>query len=582
MALTKDVKTIWRYLLPYRKQVWLVAIVAVINAGASAFTPYIYGRLVDFVIKGHSLPLILGGLALWLAITLFSDWASRYSFDRGSAVALDAADDILFETSAHLMSLPLSFHKQKKIGEIIRKINRASDFLEGIINQVVFFVTPMFLTLIAALVIASFINWQLTLMLFLILILYAFVSVKKTGPIITSQEKINENYEQAYGDLHDAILNIQTVKSSTTEELEKKKMIKNFRYGATVEYKKYLSYWRDLNFWQQLVFGLGFMAIFSGALFMLDKGRLSAGQLVMFIGYINMAYRPFGRLGDNYRTLRAGMTSINRVLALLEEPTEPIAEKKGIVPEYIQGKIEFKNVSFGYTKDKMTLKNISLEAEPGQTVALVGESGVGKTTFADLISRYFKPNTGQILLDDINLEELNLKWLRNQIAVVPQEILLFNDTVKNNIAYGSPEAPAEKIIQAAKAANAHQFIEKFSGQYEQVVGERGIKLSTGQKQRIAIARAILRDPKILILDEATSALDSSSEKLVQEALANLVKGRTTFVIAHRLSTVMNADKIIVLEKGKIAEMGTHQELMQNPEGIYRNFWELQTAIQKVE
>ncbi|PIQ74880.1 MAG: hypothetical protein COT41_01510 [Candidatus Portnoybacteria bacterium CG08_land_8_20_14_0_20_40_83] len=168
------------------------------------------------------------------------------------------------------------------------------------------------------------------------------------------------------------------------------------------------------------------------------------------------------------------------------------------------------------------------------------------------------------------------------MAVVPQEILLFNDTVKNNIAYGSPEAPAEKIIQAAKAANAHQFIEKFSGQYEQVVGERGIKLSTGQKQRIAIARAILRDPKILILDEATSALDSSSEKLVQEALANLVKGRTTFVIAHRLSTVMNADKIIVLEKGKIAEMGTHQELMQNPEGIYRNFWELQTAIQKVE
>ena len=207
---------------------------------------------------------------------------------------------------------------------------------------------------------------------------------------------------------------------------------------------------------------------------------------------------------------------------------------------------------------------------------------MGKTTFADLISRYFEPLEGRILLDDIDLKDLNLKWLRRQIAVVPQEVMLFNDTVRNNIAYGNQSAPFEKIAASAQAANAHQFIEKFPDKYEQRVGERGVKLSTGQKQRLAIARAILRDPKILILDEATSSLDSASERLVQEALAHLVKGRTTFVIAHRLSTIMNADKIVVLEKGKVAEMGTHSELMKNPDGIYRNFWEMQTAIQKVK
>lgn len=582
MALINDSQTIWRYIQPYKKQVWLVATVAIINAGATAVTPYLYGQLVDLVIKQASLYWILGGLLLWLILSLFGDWSSRFTFDRGSKVAIDAADDILFETSNHLISLPLSFHKQKKIGEIIRTISRASDFMESIVNQVVFYIAPMFLTFIIAMVIAGLINLPLALLLLFVIVIYGFISVKKTVPIISSQEKVNEHYERAYGDLHDAILNIHAVKSSTTEELEKEKMVKNFRYGATAEYKKYIGHWRDLNFWQQLVLGLGFMLIFTGALFLLSKNQLTAGQLIMFLGYINMAYRPFGKLGDNYRTFRAGLTSINRALELQKEPAEPINENVGLIPEKIIGRMEFQNVSFGYTKDKKVLKEIDLVAEAGQTIALVGESGVGKTTLVDLISRYFNPDEGQILLDDKDLQDLNLRWLREQIAIVPQEVLLFNDTIKSNIAYGNKNASFQEIIEAAKAANAHNFIEKFESKYEQLVGERGIKLSTGQKQRLAIARAILRDPKILILDEATSALDSTSEKLVQEALSHLVKGRTTFIIAHRLSTIMNADKIVVLEKGRIAEQGTHEELMQNPEGIYRNFWELQTAMQKVK
>jgi subfamily B ATP-binding cassette protein MsbA len=238
-------------------------------------------------------------------------------------------------------------------------------------------------------------------------------------------------------------------------------------------------------------------------------------------------------------------------------------------------------VNFGYKKQKAVVRNISFEVEVGESVALVGESGVGKTTLVDLVGRYYLPSRGRILIDGVDIRKIKLKSLRNQMAVVPQEVLLFNDTIKNNIRYGRTTATDEGVVAAAKVANAHEFIEGFPKKYDQLVGERGVKLSTGQKQRVAIARAILRNPKILILDEATSALDSASEKLVQEALRKLIKGRTTFIIAHRLSTIQHADKIIVLEKGKIAEMGTHQELMKNPKGIYRNFWELQTAIQSV-
>ncbi|OGZ02495.1 MAG: hypothetical protein A2390_02015 [Candidatus Liptonbacteria bacterium RIFOXYB1_FULL_36_10] len=214
-------------------------------------------------------------------------------------------------------------------------------------------------------------------------------------------------------------------------------------------------------------------------------------------------------------------------------------------------------------------------------VALVGKSGVGKTTLMDLAGKYYLPQVGRVEIDGVDLKKINLQSLREQMAVVPQEVMLFNDTVLNNIRYAKPKASEKEVKEAAKMANAHEFIMKFSKGYRQVVGERGIKLSTGQKQRIAIARAILRNPRILILDEATSALDSESEKLIQEALKKLVEGRTTFIIAHRLSTIQNADKIIVLENGKIAEMGRHEDLMKNPDGIYRNFWELQTARERV-
>jgi len=408
---------------------------------------------------------------------------------------------------------------------------------------------------------------------------YVLVTIFYTKNIIKKQKEMHRNWEKSYGDLWDSVLNTETVKASTNEDFERRRNRQNFSRAERV-FNDWRSIWQKMGFWQKLIFSLSFIGIFSAGIAMLRFGLLTPGKLIMFVGYTSLLTSPLSHLAQQYRMTKSAVYSFRRAMKyydVLPEKDYP----NSLEIEDFKGKIVFEKVSFGYKKERPVIRNISFKVESGETVALVGESGVGKSTLIGLIGRYYFPNAGRILIDDIDIKKINLRFLRGKIGVVPQEVLLFNDTVKNNIRYGRIDANDEEIVIAAKAANAHEFIEKFPRGYNQLVGERGIKLSTGQKQRVAIARAILRDPKILILDEATSALDSVSEKLVQEALKKLISGRTTFIIAHRLSTIQHADKIIVLEKGKIAEMGNHKELMRNPKGIYRNFWELQTAIQKV-
>jgi ABC-type multidrug transport system fused ATPase/permease subunit len=333
--------------------------------------------------------------------------------------------------------------------------------------------------------------------------------------------------------------------------------------------------WVNLSAWQQTIFGFGFVAIFGLSVILLRANAISAGELVMFIGYTVLIFQPLARLGHEYRVIKRGMAVIKRALKVLKEEPEEYQEKGTVKIKNMNGKVIFKGVDFRYKK-QLVLKNLSFKVSPGEVIALVGESGVGKTTLADLISRYYVPTKGKILIDGYDVHKIDLKFLRDNIATVPQEITLFNDTIKNNIKYGKINATDEEVIKVAKAANAHEFIQKFPKKYNQVVGERGIKLSTGQKQRVAIARALLRNPKIIILDEATSSLDTKTEKLVQQALKRLIKGRTTFVIAHRLSTITEADKILVLEKGMVAERGKHEDLIKIEDGIYRRLYFLQS------
>jgi ABC-type multidrug transport system fused ATPase/permease subunit len=329
----------------------------------------------------------------------------------------------------------------------------------------------------------------------------------------------------------------------------------------------------NLEMWKNWIFSLGFLVLFMLGLYFVNLGTITIGQFIMVLAYVNMFSVSVYSLGSHYKSLQEGIVTINRADKIFEEAPENYADKKGLVIKNCCGEMEFKNVYFSY-ENKPILEDINFKAEAGKMIAIVGKSGEGKSTLVDLISRYIVPEKGRIFLDGTDTEKINLKSLRDLIAIVPQEVMLFNDTIRNNIKYSNPQATEEEVFRAAQLANCAEFIEKLPRKYEQMVGERGVRLSAGQKQRVAIARAVLRNPQILILDEATSALDSESEKYIQEALEEVKKNRTTFVIAHRLSTIRKADLILVIEQGRIIEEGDHQELISKG-GVYQKLSELQ-------
>jgi len=578
MKIFKDIKTLWQYLQKYKKKVYFLIFIALISSAISAIIPYIYGKLVDLATKPSThINLIFEILGAWLFLTLISNWANRYVDRRGSTIGAKSSNDLVLEISYHLLKLPVGFHKEKRMGEILQRVGRASDYFESIVNQAVFDLIPGFLRIIVALGILASVEWRLSLAIVVLLVFYLSATFAKTKSIMQSQKRMNKAYEKGFGDLYNSTFNIQVVKSSVAENYENKRNIGNFD-RIVKKVQDFMSAWLNMSAWQQSIMGFGFVFIFGAGIILLRADMISAGVMVMFIGYTSLIMQPISQLSNNYRMIKRGMVVIERALKLLKVNPEKYEEGKKL--EQVKGKVIFQDVSFKYKKKQMVLKNINFIVNSGEVVALVGESGVGKTTLMDLVSRYISPVKGKILIDGHDIQEVNLHSLRKNIAIVPQEISLFNDTVKNNIIYGKRSANMKKIIEVAQAANAHEFIMKLPKKYEQLVGERGVKLSTGQKQRIAIARALLRDPKILILDEATSALDSVSEKLVQEALKRLIRGRTTFIIAHRLSTISHADKIFVIKKGEIVERGSHKKLMKIKDGTYRNFYLMQSVFKE--
>ena len=341
-----------------------------------------------------------------------------------------------------------------------------------------------------------------------------------------------------------------------------------------------MTIWQGMNFYQRLIVTLTQFIIYGISFYLILEGRMTIGELVMFNGYAAMLFGPFVKLGHNWQVVQNGLIALERAEKILILPKEIYRPENAPVLSEIKGEVEFKDVSFAYKSSKLVLENINFKVKAGEVIALVGESGMGKSTLMDLISAYYFPIAGKVLIDGHDTKNLDLKFLRSKISVVPQEIVLFNDTIEINIKYGSFGASLKKIMDAAQKAHALEFIENFPKKWKQIVGERGVKLSVGQKQRVAIARAILRNPKILILDEPTSALDAKSESIIKESLEELMKGRTTFIVAHRLSTVRKADRILVLDKGKITESGTHDELVKKKGGIYRQLYELQIGLRK--
>src|SRR4030043_575738 len=573
MEFLKDIKIIWIYLKRYKKTFFGTTILAFGFALTSAIIPYIYGGLWGFVSNGSSYSLIFYLFGVWV-VTSFLYVVFRWLVSlKGDFVAIDVMGDFVFEHFSHIVNLPLTFHKEKKVGEVFSRITRGAEYLRDIISSILFWMAPQFLSVFIGFVILFFINWRLFLGTFAIFVLSVIVVVFRAPLLIKKQKILNKEFDRAAGDLSDSLLNIQTIKSSGAENFQGAKIYKLYKSDINSAFKNVTRVWENTDFVQEMIFSLGFVFLFSYAIFLLKINVISQGVLVMFLGYLNLIRMPLRMLLWQWLTVQRSLSGIKRTRELLLLSRENY-KRKGRILDKVKGRVEYKNVSFSYPRKNLILNKISFIVPAGKKIALVGGSGEGKTTAADLLSLYNIPDSGKILIDGVDIRDFNLKFLRNIIAYVPQEIILFNDTIRNNMLYGKPGATEQEIVEAAKTANIHNFIESLPKKYNTLVGERGVKLSTGQKQRLAIARAVIRNPKILVLDEATSSLDVESEKTVQEALERLVKGRTTFIIAHRLSTVRNADEILVLKEGKIIERGDHESLIEK-KGIYYKFYTLQ-------
>jgi len=579
-------KIVIRYLANYKKDLIALSFLGVASALTNGAVPYLAGRFFDAILApaeifiGNSLemPLWLFFIIIWLVIRLISDmidWKIKLESARMDELV---HSDYMISAFKTLLELPVGFHKDKKMGQITDRIGRAAGWLSRIVGDVLIALTPQFLSIFVALVFSFYVNYFMAIILLLAIFIYVLLLAKMAPSLARLQRKSNRAYNRAYADAYDAIFNVAPIKQAVGEKYERRKIFVNFRLKASKIWIEMMAIWQGMNFYQRLIVTATQFIIYGLAIYFIHQGAMTLGELVMFSGYATMLFGPFIMLGHNWQVVQNGLISIERAEKILKTPPEIYIPENAVVLSDIKGEVEFKNVYFSYKRGKQVLENINFKVKPGEIIALVGESGVGKSTLIDLISGYYFATSGNVYIDNHNVKNFDLNFLRSKIAVVPQEVVLFNDTIEKNIKYGNFGASIKAVKKAAEMSHCLEFIEKFPKKWNQIVGERGVKLSVGQKQRVAISRAILRKPRILILDEPTSALDARSEKFIQESLRELMKDRTTFIIAHRLSTVREADKIVVLNEGAIAETGTHNELLNKKGGIYRRLYELQVGF----
>ena len=562
------------YLRPYRMSLILALACTVFVSLTSLVVPWLTGKgLIDKVIikkNVHLLNLVaLGFIALVMVKGAFSYLQTYLTSFIGYRIVMDMRDQIF----QHLQRLSLSFYKRRRAGEIMSRLINDTGLLQNIFVENMMRLTLNILTVVGVLIFVFYIDWRLALFTLLVLPFIGFTLRRFGSRIKKFSNLVQMKVADISSTVQEVLGGIEVIKSFATEEKEVERFqmqnIQNFRLNMRRTRVSAV-----LPPLMEILTTVGLTAILWYGGLEVIRGQLTIGELVAFLGYVALAINPLNRIGKDYSQYQQALASAERIFEILD--TEPEIKESPQAREMprIRGHIQFRNVSFGYDDKELVLKDINLDLRPGEKVALVGRSGVGKTTLVSLIPRFYDPKSGCIIIDGYDIRQMKLKSLRRQIGIVSQETVLFNGTIRDNIAYGRTEATDEEIIDAAKKANAHNFIMALEKGYDTPVGERGVNLSGGQKQRIAIARAILRDPRILILDEATSAVDAESEILIQEALEKLMKDRTTIIIAHRLSTILGADRIVVLNEGKIEEIGAHEELLSR-KGTYAKLYEAQ-------
>lgn len=570
-------KEFWRFMAPMHKRFFkLLYLVLFIQAGA-LLGPYIIKIIVDKLTNfSQSSVYELFGLIFLFFIaeqgtSLFSFYRDRLSF----RYLFDLEYFLQTRAQEKMVYLPLSYHEKENTGNKIMKIDRGVQQISNLIGNLTWEVFPTLAQAILTLLVLFFVDWRFSLSFLLFAPLFLIMTYRSNKTIYPIRKERYKNMEKAAGRMVQSIININTVKSFVQERrevTEYKEITASIRDRGIKEWFQLINHWLI----RHLIVDIGRVVTLVLAVYLVYKGQISLGSLFFAITLSEKAYFSLFRLSRFYDRVEEGRVAIERMMTVLTAKRHIRNRPDSIVPASIDGAVTFKDVSFAYDQDKgMALSDVSVSIEPGSISALVGPSGGGKTTLARMIYRHYDPDKGAVLIDGVDIRKYNLYGFRRFISIVPQEVDIFNATIRENITYAKPDASEAEIVRAAEIANACEFIEKLPEKYETMVGERGIKLSGGQRQRLGIARAVITNPRILIFDEATSNLDSYSERLIQDAMDKILSGRTVIIIAHRLSTVMKADKIIVLADGKIKEEGTHQQLSKKKNGLYAKLLNLQ-------
>ena len=572
------------FLAPYKGRVAVLMIGSMLTTALGLLPPYIVRHIIDDVLEpgthgditAEEGMAILGLLVAALFGAQLLSWgANLLSGFMRADLSSWSSRDVRAKLYHSLQFLPLRFYEKRQVGNLISRFLNDADRLEMFLLFFVPFLLSNALMLVGILVLLLSMDWQLTLYVLLPVPFIVIAGIKKFAQLRRYWSAWSSKWSRLSSHINESISGIRIVKSFAQEQREEQRFTERNEdlWDASVTAERvWVVFSSVVNF--VMSFGIFLVWYFGGRQIL--NGELTLGVQMAFISYIWQLYRPLQFFSNANNMITRSLAGAERIFEVIDARPESFDERCAVSLPNLQGRVVFKEVAFGYDPGKPVLKSVDLEVEPGEMIGLVGKSGVCKSTLINLICRFYDVDRGVLEIDGTDIRQIRLGDLRRQIGMVAQESFLFNGTVFDNIAYARPTASFEEVMRAARAANAHEFIIKKPDGYDMVVGERGNKLSGGEKQRISIARAILHDPKILILDEATSAVDTPTEKKVQEAIANLVKGRTTFAIAHRLSTLRNADRLVVLDEGKVAEVGTHQELMER-EGI---FYKLVTTQQQ--
>ncbi len=567
----ESLKTIYEFLIPYRRWFYRAVILTAISTSISLVPPLVLRGIIDKVItQGHEelfLPLML----VFIAAPMM---AAMIGFANNYVVSL-MGDKLVFDLRQklydHLQHLPMRFYDKSSTGGLMER-------LMGDVAQVQQLATAQTITLATdavscsiAIVIMMTLNFRMTLALLIVTPLYIANYNFFIKRIRKWRLAFREKMESMSSDIQERLSGATVIKAFGTERAENRQFAHDAFQARSIGTKAF-GYSAAFSSTSSLIYWIGQTGIYLLGCYLIIQNEMSLGSVIAFTSYSVYMLTPAVRFSQMANVVEQSMVSVRRIKELLNEIPEPSASSGYQHIERMKGEIAFENVDFHYESDAPVLRDFSLKVKPGMTVALVGHTGCGKTTIISLLLRFYRATKGRILLDGVDINDLSKGSLRKNISIVPQDPVLFDGTVRENIAYGNPNASDEEIISATKSVELHQTIMELPDGYDTRIGEEGIKFSSGQKQRLVIARAILVDPAILILDEATSSLDSESERILQRALSKIMRDRTSIVIAHRLGTIVSADLIVVLSEGKILEMGTHHELLSGQNGYYRELY----------